>query len=145
MARKYYVRLPATGSILETENPEIWPEGERVPAEKAKSELKQEARKQLRKWLKPGSVVYTVLRHCSASGMSRRIDLFIVRKNQPICISGYAAKVINHPLHKDGGIVAGGCGMDMGFHLVNNLSIGLFCPPGEYTHDGAYALKHQWM
>lgn len=45
---------------------------------------------------------------------------------------------------KGQGLVVNGCGMDMGFHLVNNLSMHLFCPE-KYTHEGAYALKHEWI
>jgi hypothetical protein len=37
-----------------------------------------EAASELRKLLKPGQTVYTIMRHCSASGMSRVIDLAIV-------------------------------------------------------------------
>lgn len=36
-----------------------------------------EAIKSLKKLLKPGATVYTVLRHCSSSGMTRVIDLLI--------------------------------------------------------------------
>jgi hypothetical protein len=35
------------------------------------------------------------------------------------------------------GIKVGGCGMDMGFHVIYNISKTLF-------NDG-YAIKHQWL
>lgn len=54
---------------------------------------KQDAVLELRKLLKPGTTVYTVLRHVSASGMSRRIDLYIMRKGEPRYITYFATAV----------------------------------------------------
>jgi hypothetical protein len=34
----------------------------------------------LRRYLRPGTTVYTVLRHVSASGMSRTLDLYVITK-----------------------------------------------------------------
>lgn len=42
-----------------------------------KSEIEREAIAELRKLLKPGATVYTILRHVSSSGMFRVIDLAI--------------------------------------------------------------------
>lgn len=140
---KAYIELES-GTVIETDTPEYWTEGKRLKNSDGAARVKVEARNALLEMLGPGSVVYTVLRHVSASGMSRRIDLYTIIDNKPRYLSGYAAKVLGDRLHKDGGIVVGGCGMDMGFHLVNNLSIALFCP-GKYEHDGAYALKHEWL
>jgi hypothetical protein len=106
---------------------------------------KEEARERLLTLLKPGATVYTVLRHVSSSGMSRRIDCYTIQENRPLYLSGYmeALGIAKRQKGKEG-LVVGGCGMDMGFHLVNSLSIALFCP-GKYTHEGAYALKHEWL
>lgn len=114
----------------------------------------------LKKLLKPGTTVYTVLRHCSSSGMSRCIDLFIVQKNKPCCISYTAAKVMGRSLdRKHEGIKIGGAGMDMGFSLVYSLGRKLY-PKGfkhrKGTHlrngdtsgrdnDGGYALNQSWL
>jgi hypothetical protein len=151
MAKQYYVRLPYTGTIMETERLDLWPEAEVIPAAKAKEEMRSQAVKELRTMLKPGATVYTVLRHCSASGMSRRIDLFVIRKGCPVCITSYAAKAMGDRVSKDGGIVVGGCGMDMGFHLVYNLGRSLW-PNGaskgrgsKPDTDGGYALNHRWL
>lgn len=125
---------------------------------------KQEALTELRKILKPGTTVYTVLRHVSASGMSRRIDLYVMRKGEPRYISGYAGRVLGIKRSKDHeGLVVSGCGMDMGFHLVYNLSHALF-PKGfipakakpprhgrngskatDLDTDGGYALNQRWL
>lgn len=140
----FYVQLPS-GTVLETENPSLWPEAKRLWPKHAQQLLRDEARESLRKTLQPGDTIYTVLRHVSKSGMSRRIDLYKMINGDPIFLSGDVAHLLGDKLHKDGGVVVNGCGMDMGFHLVHNLSIALFCDPGKYTHDGAYALKHRWL
>lgn len=140
----FYVQLPS-GTILETQDLSLWPEGKRIPAKRAQQLLSDEARDLLRKILNPGDTIYTVLRQVSRSGMSRRIDLYKLVDGDAVYLSGYAASILGDKLHKDGGVIVAGCGMDMGFHLVQNLSIALFCEPGKYTHDGAYALKHRWL
>lgn len=83
--------------------------------------------------LKPGDTVYAVLRHRSSSGMMRVIDLFVIRKNQfdgqqkPWRIGWKAAQATGLTYDRDReGIKAGGCGMDMGFWLVYELSRSLF-------------------
>jgi hypothetical protein len=52
------------------------------------------------------------------------------------------------------GIVVGGCGMDMGFHLVYNLGATLWPKGTEKPHgtrngepdtSGGYALKSRWI
>lgn len=118
--------------------------------------------------IKPGDTVYTVLRHVSRSGMSRRIDLYIIGDDKrPHFITGMAAAAMGMRWDRDkGGIIAGGCGMDMGFHLVYNLSQVLFregfvctgerCPSNDHSNgdrdrtphshtDPGYALRHEWM
>lgn len=148
-----YMQLPS-GTIIETNHPENWKEAKRPKNCDGKAALVVEARKELLETLKPGSKVYTVLRHVSASGMSRRIDLYTIENNEPRYLSGYAAKVMGMKLHKDGGIVVGGCGMDMGFHLVYELGSALWPKGTPEPHgtrngtpdrDGGYALKHHWL
>lgn len=123
----------------------------------------------LRRILGLGGTVYTVLRHVSRSGMSRRIDLYAMDPNggNPQFLTGWAAAVMGVRWdHEGGGIVVGGCGMDMGFHIVNNLGFALWpegfkclgqhhdCPyPGAHhergehhgKHSGGYALRHRWI
>jgi hypothetical protein len=99
---------------------------------------KAEAFADLRKWLKPGDTVYTVLDHASRSGMSRNIRVVLMK-----CEDGAARDL--HPnwaistlmgwrrAKKGDGFVVGGCGMDMGFHVVHNLGYALF---GEEAEKG---------
>jgi hypothetical protein len=114
---------------------------------------RDEAIKELRAMLKPGDTVNTVLRHCSASGMSRVIDLVIVyrrvddeyplkpdgsrdynakpkKKRGPAevrSIGWWAARAMGDTFDRDRhGIKISGAGMDMGFALVYNLGRTLF-------------------
>ena len=80
----------------------------------------------LRALLSPGQTVYTSLDHVSRSGMSRRISLYIVVDGSIRDITWHAAKAGVGKLHREGGIVMGGCGMDMGFALVYNLGRALY-------------------
>lgn len=121
----------------------------------ATKDERAEAVMHLRKILKPGDTVYTVLRHVSSSGMTRRIDLYVIRKNALMYLSGYAAKAIGLRRHRTReGIVVGGCGMDMGYHLVYELGAVLWpkgTPKphgrrnGEPDSEGGYALHHKWI
>lgn len=87
-----------------------------------------EAADELRKILQPGTRVYCILRHCSKSGMQRVIDLALVDEDKSMRRIGYlAARAMGDRFDGDrGGVVIGGCGMDMGFALVYNLSRTLF-------------------
>lgn len=121
----------------------------------------EEARKTLKKVCKPGSTVYTILRHVSQSGMSRRISCFVIGKDKkPFMLDWYFEKLDISKRHRDKeGLVVGGCGMDMGFHLVYCLGRKLY-PKGfklaknqygrngdksGFDKDGGYALNQEWV
>lgn len=89
--------------------------------------------------LKPGTTVYTILRHVSRSGMFRVIQLVVIGAGGTPYQLGYnAALVLGSQYDRDReGVKVGGAGMDMGFHLVYNLSMVLF-------GDG-YALSQRWL
>lgn len=114
-------------------------------AEYAKAR-KAYCRATLLEMVKPGATVYTILRHCSASGMTRRISLAIVHEGKFRCIDVLAADLMGDKVHRQGGIVVGGCGMDMGYHLVYQLGACLW-PSGtpEPDHCGGYELRHEWV
>lgn len=95
-----------------------------------------EIRDELREILKPGTNVRTILRHASKSGMSREISAVVVGKDGSvrdldwmIVNAGFGFKFGKH-----GGIVMGGCGMDMGFSLVYSVSRSLY--PNGYKCSG---------
>lgn len=97
---------------------------------------KQEAIETLREMLKPGDTVYTVLRHVARSGMSRQIDCYVMEDNLPRWISRTVATACGFTFdQKREAIRVGGCGMDMGFHLVYSLSSVLF-PDGQFVCIG---------
>ena len=121
---------------------------------------REEARERLLQCLKPGDTVYCNLKHVSRSGMYRVIDLLVMKNNQPLCISYSASILLEGYDSRWNGCKASGCGMDMGFHLVYNLSYYLF-PDGftpdydyyqnghnyknERVNDGGYALNCRWL
>ena len=85
----------------------------------------------------------TILRHCSASGMSRDISLYYKDTN----ITYLAGVAMGDNVRSSNGFNAirvQGCGMGMGFHVVYGLSITLFCAD-KYEHDSAYKLKQRWL
>jgi len=96
-------------------------------------------------YVSEGSRVYTILRHVSSSGMSRDISLVIADSEGRISdITYYAADALGSRLIERNGnraIRMNGAGMDMGFHLVYNLSSVLF-----HGQDRAgYILKQEWI
>ena len=106
---------------------------------------RETTKRQLKKEIRQAQYqIYTILRHISQSGMSRDIDCYVIIKNTPYCISYDVAQILGMNRAKDGSIKISGCGMDMGYHIVNSLSIELYCK-GKYTHEGAYKLKHRWI
>jgi hypothetical protein len=95
-------------------------------------------------YIKPGVKVYTIMRNVSSSGMSRDISLVIGDGNDIADITYYAAQALGDKLIESKGhraIRVRGAGMDMGFHLVYNLSSVLF-----HGQDRAgYVLKQAWL
>jgi len=140
MRKEYYMHDKHTGHVFVTAYPENWKECEQVSKTKGKALRAQHAKKSLLNILKAGDTVYTVLRHVSASGMSRRIDLYTIQDNKPVYLSGYYAMLQGEEPPQNGYKV-GGCGMDMGFHLVYTLSSLLF----GFDNRGGYELRHEWL
>ena len=118
------------------------------------------AMRQLRKFCKPGTTVYTVLHHVSKSGMTRDIGLCVVHKGEIVTISGYVARVLGYKHSDNGGVRTGGCGMDMGFHLVHSLSYAIHGHKDKNVPEEAksrpfkatrkayrsgYSLEHRWL
>lgn len=114
-----------------------------------KRELAEQERldaiKELRKIVKPGMTVYTILRHVSKSGMTRDISLVVFRKGQPIHLNYWAAKALGWTQRTGfaDSIRVNGCGMDMGFHLVYSLSATIFAKSRK--GDAGYKLKQRWL
>jgi hypothetical protein len=135
---------------------------------KEKALAKIEAIEILREWIKPGDTLHTTVTHVSRSGMSRSIKLFraYCEDGQPRIqeITWLAARALDYSIdQKNGGVKIGGCGMDMGFHLVYSLGWVLFPRGGSLDQtcatrrhqaerlgetketDGGYLLKQAWL
>jgi hypothetical protein len=95
-------------------------------------------------YVKEGAKVYTILRHVSTSGMSRDISLVIAQGDEIIDVTYYVAHALGDKLITSKGhraIRVNGCGMDLGFHLVYNLSSVLF----HGQERAGYVLKQGWI
>lgn len=129
---------------------------------RAQKEEQDRTKRELAKMLPPGSVVWCVLRHVSSSGMSRDIDLYTIKHNEPCYLSGYACAAMGWARAKSGAIKVGGCGMDMGFHIVQNLSYAIHgmqskgdgalpenagrpFTPTRKSYRSGYSLIHRWL
>ena len=106
---------------------------------KAKQERleREEIKQQLKKELKNCKTPYTIIDHVSQSGMTRDIRVFLIKNNKPLNISYKVARVLNERQGKNTGVRVQGCGMDMGFNTVYNLSRCLF-------GDG-YKIEQRWL
>lgn len=101
----------------------------------------------LKACLKPGAKVMCVLRHCSKSGMRRSISFFVVHDGELVALDWHMSRAMGYTVdQKHGGLIASGCGMDMGWHVVYSLGRVLW-PKGtsEPESDGGYALKSEWI
>lgn len=160
MARNIFKNLQffrnSQGEVYESYNGEPYqPEDTPVSRKDGEAAQKEQAKDHLRKLLKPGQTVYTILRHRSASGMSRSISLVIPTKDGIKSLDYWIVQASGINIdQKHSGIKVGGCGMDMGFHLVYNLGCMLWpngtkkphgIRNGQPDKDGGYALKHQWL
>lgn len=143
-----YYQHPTTGDVLNLTMPiEGWAQ---LTIAKGKAAQREQAKTELRRILKPGDTVHTILRHVSRSGMMRHISVLHGMQD----VTHLVALALDDKRADNGGIKCTGCGMDMGFHLVYNLGATLWpngTPTphgrrnGEPDSSGGYALKHQWL
>ncbi len=155
-----YVQTP-NGEVYQTESPENWKDSKRISKAEYERQHSAYCIRKLRKWLKPGATVHTILKHVSSSGMTRHIECVIPQRNGEILnITYFVAGVTGWRLAHNGGLIVGGCGMDMGFHTVYTLGRYLY-PKGfklpknkkygrngdtsGFDKDGGYALNQRWI
>lgn len=94
---------------------------------------------------KKGTTIYTKVTHVARSGMSRSIECFVIVDNEPVNLTWAVARILGDPCdQKNGGVKVGGCGMDMGFHIVNYLSYSLHGHHNAHPLAG-YTLEHRWL
>ena len=160
MAKRIHYMRNTSGDIFSTHFPEYHKDCESVPRAEGEQIVREQTRAALLKMINPGSTIYCVLRSVSSSGMSRRISLFVAvppHDDMPASIAnidGMTTTITGRTLSGKGGIVANGCGMDMGFDLVYSLGRALWpngtpephgSRNGEPDTDGGYALKQAWL
>ena len=117
---------------------------------------KQEALERVREHVKPGDRLYTILRHRSRSGMMRAIEVVKIGHEGVEAHLGWnVAKALGLSYNEGHeGVKVQGCGMDMGFHLVYELSHALFpkgfgcigkeCPSADHNNgDWDYRTHEQ--
>jgi hypothetical protein len=130
--------------------------------ETAKTSEKERAKAELKKlFAGSGYQAYTMLRHVSSSGMFRRISVYVIEDNQPLCIDYLIGKLGNYKRDKENeGLRVSGCGMDMGFAVVYDTSGEVFDDEeevkriamklgrtrnGEPETSGSYLVRQKWM
>lgn len=134
MARPTFMRY-TSGYIFSTNFPHRRA-GERMPYAEGREAYRQQCITSLRDYLPDDATVWCVLRHVSASGMSRRIDFYTIHDGDMRMLSGLIAGALDHaPMHATKpGLVISGCGMDMGFHVVDGVSRAI-----------GRKLSHRWL
>ncbi len=114
---------------------------------------------ELRKMLKPGDTVFTILDHVSSSGMSRDIRIVVMKDGCDLHPNYLVSQVIGVPQamrkgRRQDGLRMSGCGMDMGFEIVYQLGMALWPDGTPAPHgtrngtpdsNGGYALKQRWL
>tara|TARA_Y100001938_G_C7761811_1_gene268944 strand:- start:52 stop:360 length:309 start_codon:yes stop_codon:yes gene_type:complete len=100
---------------------------------------KKDIKKQLKKLFPKGSTAFTLVTKVAPSGMSRHILVTgSGRKGHVQNVSWYIAEFLDYKYKPDTrSVFVGGCGMDMGFHLVYTLS--------SVLYDDGYAIEQQWL
>ncbi len=98
--------------------------------------VKQEAAQELVNILStiPTDTIYTVIRHVSSSGMQREISLRMIDAGRIISLDWLVSNATGHKIGKHNGLVVKGCGMDMGFHLVDQINH-LFSPSKKFRQE----------
>lgn len=115
-----------------------------MPSVKFSKTDRQEALERLRELITGETTIYTILRSVSSSGMSRRISLKVLDGNGRLLdITYYVGGALGYPVSDMYGhrvIRVNGCGMDMGFSVVYDLSHTLF----NGQDRAGYVLRHEW-
>lgn len=143
-----YVRFDS-GLVIKTDHRDYYTDATVLNEKAGKHALREQSAHYLREIIEevaavsdrdPRKVVYCILRNVSRSGMSRHIDFAVVDGGAIRLISGPVAHVTDSRQAKDGSVIVSGCGMDMGFHLVDWLERSLY-PDAK----SGSILRHEWL
>lgn len=109
---------------------------------------------------KGNRIIYTNLRSVSRSGMMRKIDVYMMIDNQPLYLNALIEDIGLYKRDRQTwALKVPGCGMDMGFSVVYNLSSFLYSDAEEIVSlkipgrngeqfektDGGYVLEQWWL
>ena len=84
---------------------------------------KEKSIETLKEYLKKDITIHSIIRSVSNSGMTRNISFKITDKDNILDLSYHIAKALKYPFNeKYHAVKVSGCGMDMAFHVVHNLS-----------------------
>lgn len=123
---KTYMRAP-NGEVFETSHPEYHKDCEDLGhGQRGYAARAEYAKSELRKIIKPGDAVYTILRRVSASGMSRDISVCVVENGYIRNLDALVSDACGIKTADGPGLRMAGCGVDMGFSLVYSLGRALF-------------------
>jgi hypothetical protein len=109
-----------------------------------KERTRAEAIERLKEWgITPGDTIYVINRHTAASGMNRSLTFYKIENDQPVWLTYQMAKAgIGRWNDKRETLDMGGCGMDMGFAAVYELSRLLFPDGHGCTGVGCVSNDH---
>lgn len=80
-----------------------------------------------------GKKIYAIVNSVSRSGMSRRIEFYVVDNNDIIRIGFYISRFLGYKYDADkGGLFVSGCGMDMIFSVLSSLNYAMARYEGKY-------------
>lgn len=143
--------------VIRVERAADWPDWTSISPAMGKRLMRVKALAELRKILKPGDTVWTIVRHVSKSGMMRVIDVYVMApelhvtpggaqeyRMVPTSVAHHAACALDWPYTNDKvrGVKVSGCDMNMGFHLVDSLGRALgYTVPDKGLGD----LKQRWL
>jgi len=86
---------------------------------------KEEIKKDLKKFIKPSSKLSINITKVSRSGMTRRMLVYAMKGTELINITWDISKLCELS-ENDEGIKVTGCGMDMAFWLVDDITLQLY-------------------
>lgn len=103
-----------------------------------KKQEQQQAQTELIKILNEinSDTIYTVIRHVSNSGMQREISVKMIDAGRIIHLDWLASTALGMKIGKHNGIVIKGCGMDMGFAIVDNI---------KRVCNTSKNFRHEWI
>lgn len=121
MANQFKYMQSVTGEVFQTLHPEYHKNDTLLSQKEGKALHIKQTKEKVKAMLQGVDAVYGIVRKVSSSGISRDIDLYIIKDNRPVYLTGYASVILGYSLSKDRGMKVGGCGMDMVFHCVSSL------------------------